>query len=72
MFFLLFISLFSVDNALLSLGLIMVRFNNDRIKHEVFHTVSLNIRVMRVGSDNVRHIHNNSIALNGQESAYVV
>ena len=50
----------------------MVRFNNDRLKHEVFHTVSLNIRVMRVGSDNVRHIHNNSIALNGQESAYVV
>lgn len=30
------------------------------------------MRVMRVGSDNVRHLPHNSIALNGQESAYVV
>jgi len=37
-----------------------------------FIRLSLNIRVMRVENDDVRHIHNNSIALNGQESAYVV
>ena len=50
----------------------MIRFNNDRLKHEMFHTAIVEHTCNACGKDDVRHIHNNSIALNGQESAYVV